>query len=132
MIVRARSSAVKRAVVSAVDRRDPPAVTIPPHRQRTRDHAYQPRARIWWRYHNHMALKKTTVMVDEEDLALIKAAAEREGRPESEYFREAFHLAALRTRRWDEEWDIPRLDFGGPVTAEEIDRAVSDGVADAE
>jgi hypothetical protein len=79
-----------------------------------------------------MALKKTTVMVDEEDLALIKEAAAREGRPESEYFREAFHLAALRTRRWDEEWDIPRLDFGGPVTAEEIDRAVSDGVADAE
>ncbi|UCM89294.1 ribbon-helix-helix protein, CopG family [Streptomyces marincola] len=79
-----------------------------------------------------MALKKTTVMVDEEDLALVKEAAAREGRPESEYFREAFHIAALRTRRWSEDWDIPRLDFGGPVTAEEIDRAVSDGVADAE
>ncbi|TDC66347.1 ribbon-helix-helix protein, CopG family [Streptomyces hainanensis] len=79
-----------------------------------------------------MALKKTTVMVDEEDLALIKEAAAREGRPESEYFREAFHLVALRSRRWDEEWDIPRLDFGGPVTSEEIDRAVSDGVVDAE
>ncbi|MDT0344952.1 ribbon-helix-helix protein, CopG family [Streptomyces litchfieldiae] len=79
-----------------------------------------------------MALKKTTVMVDEEDLALIKEAAAREGRPESEYFREAFHLVALRTRRWDEEWDIPSLDFGRPVTAEKIDRAVSDGVADAE
>ncbi|KRV49192.1 CopG family transcriptional regulator [Wenjunlia vitaminophila] len=79
-----------------------------------------------------MALKKTTVLVDEEDLALIKEAAAREGRPEAEYFREAFHLAALRTRRWHEEWDIPRLDFGGPVTPEEIDRAVSDGVADAE
>ncbi|ARQ69613.1 ribbon-helix-helix protein, CopG family [Streptomyces marincola] len=79
-----------------------------------------------------MALKKTTVMVDEEDLALVKEAAAREGRPESEYFREAFHIAALRTRRWSEDWDIPRLDFGGPVTTEEIDRAVSDGVADAE
>jgi hypothetical protein len=79
-----------------------------------------------------MTLKKTTVMVDEEDLALIKEAAAREGRPESEYFREAFHLAALRTRRWDEDWDIPRLDFGHPVTAEEIDQAVSDGMADAE
>ncbi len=84
------------------------------------------------RYHNPMTLKKTTVMVDEEDLALIKEAAAREGRPESEYFREAFHIAALRTRRWDDDWDIPRLDFGGPVTAEDIDRAVSDGVADAE
>jgi hypothetical protein len=79
-----------------------------------------------------MSLKKTTVMVDEQDLALIKEAAAREGRPEAEYFREAFHLAALRTRRWDEDWDIPSLDFGGPVTAEEIDRAVADGVADSE
>jgi hypothetical protein len=77
-----------------------------------------------------LALRKTTVMVNEEDLALIKEAAAREGRPESEYFREAFHLAALRSRRWDGDWEIPILDFGGPVTAEEIDRAVSDGVAD--
>lgn len=79
-----------------------------------------------------MALKKTTVMVDENDLALVKEAAAREGRPESEYFREAFHLAALRTRRWNEDWDIPSLDFGGPVTAEDIDCAVADGVADSE
>lgn len=79
-----------------------------------------------------MALKKTTVMVDENDLALVKEAAAREGRPESEYFREAFHLAALRTRRWDEDWDIPSLDFGGPVTAEDIDHAVADSVADSE
>jgi len=79
-----------------------------------------------------MPMKKTTVMVDEQDLEMIKEAAAREGRSESEYFREAFHLAALRTRRWDENWDIPSLDFGGPVTTEEIDRAVSDGVADAE
>jgi hypothetical protein len=87
---------------------------------------------LWLSYHNHMALKKTTVMVDEEDLALIKEAAAREGRSESEYFREAFHLAALRTRRWDEAWDIPSMDFGGPVTTEEIDRVVSNGVADTE
>jgi hypothetical protein len=78
-----------------------------------------------------MPLKKTTVMVDEADLALIKEAAAREGRPESEYFREAFHIAALRTQRWDDDWEIPRLDFGGPVTVEDIDRAVTDGVADS-
>ncbi|WP_051722608.1 ribbon-helix-helix protein, CopG family [Streptomyces albus] len=60
-----------------------------------------------------MALKKKTVMVDEEDLALIKQAAAREGRPASEYFREALHLVALRTRRRYEDWDIPSLDFGG-------------------
>ena len=79
-----------------------------------------------------MTLKKTTVMVDGEDLALIKAAAAREGRPESEYFREAFHIAALRTRRWDEDWDIPLLDFGHPISAEEIHQAVIDAVADPE
>ncbi|WP_129841973.1 ribbon-helix-helix protein, CopG family [Streptomyces sp. RFCAC02] len=76
-----------------------------------------------------MALKRTTVMVDEEDLALVEEAAAREGRPVSEYVREAFHLTALRTRRWHEEWDIPSLDFGGPVAAEDIDRAVRSGAA---
>lgn len=77
-----------------------------------------------------MALKKTTVMVDEEDLAVIKEAAAREGRPESEYFREAFHLAALRARRWPGEWDIPTLDYAHPVTADEIHRVVADASVD--
>lgn len=86
---------------------------------------------LWHWYHNHMALKKTTVMVDENDLAVIKEAAEREGRPESEYFREAFHLAALRARRWPEKWDIPTLDFGHAVSAEEIHQAVADEAADS-
>lgn len=73
-----------------------------------------------------MALKKTTVMVDEDDLALIKEAAAREGKPESEFFREAFHIAALRTQRWSETWDIPSLDYGHPVTPDEIRRIVTD------
>ncbi|MDA2811361.1 ribbon-helix-helix protein, CopG family [Nocardiopsis sp. RSe5-2] len=54
-----------------------------------------------------MALRKITVMVDEEDLRILREAAAREGRPVSEYFREAVHLAALRARRWSGEWDIP-------------------------
>ncbi|WP_019927633.1 ribbon-helix-helix protein, CopG family [Nocardia sp. BMG111209] len=77
-----------------------------------------------------MVLKKTTVMVDEEDLALVKQAAAREGRPESEYLREAFHLIALRTRRWSEEWDIPLVDFGRPISAEEIHRTAADVVSE--
>lgn len=81
---------------------------------------------IWYWYHNHMALKKTTVMVDEDDLAVIKEAAARDGRPESEYFREAFHLAALRARRWSGDWDIPVLSFGHPVTADEIHQVVAE------
>ncbi|MGW4636286.1 ribbon-helix-helix protein, CopG family [Nocardia sp. NPDC004415] len=77
-----------------------------------------------------MALKKTTVMVDEHDLELIKQAAAREGRPESEYFREAFHLAALRTRRWEEEWDIPVLDFDHAISDDEVHSTVHNAVVD--
>jgi hypothetical protein len=73
-----------------------------------------------------MALKKTTVMVDEEYLNIIKEAAAREGRPESEYFREAFRIAALRARRWPGDWDIPELGFGGPVTDDDVREAVDD------
>lgn len=71
-------------------------------------------------------------MVDEADLELVKMAAAREGRPEAEYFREAFHLAAIRTRRWDEEWDIPVLDYGHAVSADEIDSAVREAVTDTD
>lgn len=85
--------------------------------------------RCW--YHNLMSLKKTTVMVDEADLAVIKKAAARDGRPESEYFREAFHLAALRAQRWDDQWEIPRFDFGHAISADEVHKTVSDAVADA-
>lgn len=70
-------------------------------------------------------------MVDENDLAVIKQAAARDGRPESEYFREAFHLAALRARRWPAEWDIPTLDFGHAVSADEIHQVVADFAGDS-
>lgn len=42
-----------------------------------------------------MALKRTTVYVDVEDLAVIKEAAAREGVTEAEIIRAAVHLAAL-------------------------------------
>jgi hypothetical protein len=75
-----------------------------------------------------MALKKTTVMVDEEDLRLVKLAAEREGRPEAELIREAFHRVAMSTRTWDEPFFPTALDFGGPVTKDDIKRAVDESV----
>ncbi|MGW4243141.1 ribbon-helix-helix protein, CopG family [Nocardia sp. NPDC004722] len=77
-----------------------------------------------------MGLKKTTVMVDENDLELIKQAAAREGRPESEIFREAFHLVAIRSRRWQEDWDIPVVDFGRPISDDEVHRTVRDAITD--
>jgi hypothetical protein len=75
-----------------------------------------------------MPLKKTTVMVDEEDLKAVKEAAAREGRPESEYFREAFHIVALRSRRWTGDWDIPEFPFGGPVSDDDITEATEEAV----
>lgn len=77
-----------------------------------------------------MTLKKTTVMVDEEDLRIIKEAAAREGRPESEYIREGLHIAAMRARRWSGDWDIPAFDFGGPVTEDDVREAVGDAIDD--
>jgi hypothetical protein len=76
-----------------------------------------------------MGWRKTTVMVDEDDLQLIKEAAAREGRPESEYFREAFHIAAMRTRRWGDQWDIPTFDLGGPIREDDIRQAAADAAA---
>ncbi|MGW4367681.1 CopG family transcriptional regulator [Nocardia takedensis] len=75
-----------------------------------------------------MALRKMTIMVDEADLELMNSAAGRLGRPESECFREAFHLVAVRTRIWDEDWDIPVLGWGQALTGE-VNDTVQDHLA---
>ncbi len=49
-----------------------------------------------------MARKRTTVFAEEEDLAILKAAAARLGVPEAELLRDAIHLAAMSNRVWDE------------------------------
>jgi len=49
-----------------------------------------------------MALKRTTVYAEAEDLAVIKEAAARRGIAEAEIIREAIHLAAMANRTWDE------------------------------
>ncbi|WP_254858392.1 CopG family transcriptional regulator [Protofrankia sp. BMG5.30] len=67
-------------------------------------------------------------MVEEEYLQIVKEAAAREGRPESEYFREAFRIAALHARRWSGDWDIPALDFGGPLTEDDVREAIDEAV----
>jgi hypothetical protein len=77
---------------------------------------------------NPVTLKKTTMWVDEEDVKAVREAAAREGRPMSEYFREAFHIAALRSRRWSEKWDIPEFRLGGPVSDEDITEATQEEV----
>jgi len=76
-----------------------------------------------------MGLKRTNVYADEDDLALIKAAAERTGRSESEIIREAIHRAAWSERVWDEPFVTRTFHFGG---RERYDtQAVRDAVAEA-
>jgi hypothetical protein len=60
-----------------------------------------------------MALKRTMVYADPDDLAVIKEAARREGVSEAEIIREAIHLAALAKRRWNEplSW-VRQMDSG--------------------
>lgn len=47
-------------------------------------------------------MKRTTVFADEDDLAVIKAAAARRGVAEAELLRDAIHLAAMADRTWNE------------------------------
>lgn len=48
-----------------------------------------------------MALKRTMVYADADDLAIIKEAASREGVSEAEIIRDAIHVAALAKRTWE-------------------------------
>lgn len=49
-----------------------------------------------------MVMKRTTVFAEEDDLAVLRAAAESQGVTEAELVRRAIHLAALAERRWEE------------------------------
>lgn len=52
----------------------------------------------------YMALKRTTVFADEDDLAIIKAAAQRRNIAEAELIREAIHVEAMANRTWSESF----------------------------
>ncbi|MFJ9517340.1 CopG family transcriptional regulator [Kitasatospora sp. NPDC101801] len=67
-----------------------------------------------------MALKRTTVYAESEDLAVIKAAAARRGIAEAEIIREAIHLAAMANRVWDEPFFSSTYPSGGSLSAEDV------------
>ncbi|MFE7128428.1 CopG family transcriptional regulator [Streptomyces sp. NPDC057617] len=67
-----------------------------------------------------MTLKRTTVYVDEQDLAIIKEAAARRGVPEAEIIRRGVHLAAMGERRWEEPLEMPAFDSGDPTFANRV------------
>lgn len=74
------------------------------------------------------------MFADEGDLAIIKAAAARQGVSEAELLRDAIHLAAMAHRTWSEPFFSrtysPR-DSGPGVRADEIVDAVWEEKAEA-
>jgi hypothetical protein len=80
-----------------------------------------------------MGLRRTTVFADEDDLAVIKAAATRRGVPEAELIRDAIHLAALANRVWAEplfgQTHTPRRGRRGASGDEVLDGAWADKAA---
>ncbi|MEV6976123.1 hypothetical protein [Kitasatospora sp. NPDC093806] len=67
-----------------------------------------------------MALKRTTVYVEAEDLAVIKEAAAREGIAEAEIIREGIHLAAMSRRTWDEPFFRATYEPLGEAAADDV------------
>jgi len=77
-----------------------------------------------------MSLRRTNVYADDEDLALIKAAAARRGVSEAEIIREGIHLAAISSQVWDEPLNWPTFDGSGkPVLSDEVTQTVARGAA---
>lgn len=76
---------------------------------------------VWRRYHIDMALKRTTVYLDENDLRDLKVAAARRGVSEAEIIREGVRHALLRNRVWDEPVNFPRVSSGDPTFAARTD-----------
>ncbi|MEK8143730.1 CopG family transcriptional regulator [Streptomyces sp. M10(2022)] len=85
-------------------------------------------------YYRRMALKRTNVYADDEDLALIKEAAARVGVSEAELIREGIHRIALARRIWDQPFveDGETFDLGGPLAREAVREAVTEGFDERE
>lgn len=81
---------------------------------------------VWCCYHTSMALKRTTVYLEDDDLRALKDAATREGISEAEIIREGVRLAIARHRTWDEPAGLPLLDSGDPTFAERSDQILRD------
>lgn len=76
----------------------------------------------------YMAMKRTNVYADPEDLAIIKEAASRRGISEAEIIRQGIHLAAMANRVWDEPLFSRTFSGAGRTPSKED---VRDAVADA-
>ncbi|WP_067548332.1 CopG family transcriptional regulator [Nocardia crassostreae] len=79
-----------------------------------------------------MALKRTMVYADADDLAVIKEAAARSNMSEAEIIRNAIHLAALRVQRRSEPLRLRRFSSGDPTLAERVDEYLADDFGGSE
>ncbi|MEU8569158.1 CopG family transcriptional regulator [Streptomyces pathocidini] len=68
-----------------------------------------------------MALKRTTVYLEDEVLREIKETAARRGMSEAELIRQGVDLAIASNRMWDEPAGLPVFDSGDPAFAERSD-----------
>jgi hypothetical protein len=55
-------------------------------------------------------MKRTSVYIAQEDLALIRSAADRRGVSVAEMIREGVRLAAMANRVWDDPLDWPTFE----------------------
>jgi hypothetical protein len=70
-------------------------------------------------------LKRMSINVDADDLALIKEIAACRGVPEAQLIREGIHLAALSNRIWDGPFDWPSFEGTGELaTSDKVTEAV--------
>jgi len=83
--------------------------------------AAEPAIDVWQQYHIEMALKRTTVYLDENDLRDLKIAAARRGVSEAEIIREGVRHALLRNRVWEEPVNFPLVSSGDPTFASRTD-----------
>ncbi|GAA1848770.1 CopG family transcriptional regulator [Myceligenerans crystallogenes] len=72
-------------------------------------------------YHMFMAMRRTTVYLDDADLQELKATAAARGVSEAELIREGVRLAVNRNRVWDEPMDLPTVSSGDPTWASRAD-----------
>jgi hypothetical protein len=79
-----------------------------------------------------MALKRTMVYADPEDLSTIKEAAARRGVPEAEIIREAIHLAARRERRRSTPLRLRRFASGDPTLADRSAKIVRESFGEGQ
>lgn len=76
---------------------------------------------VWQTYHTVMAMRRTTVYLEDSDLQDLKSTAAARGVSEAELIREGVRLTLMHNRVWDEPMDLPLFSSGDPDWAARAD-----------